>query len=66
MRPEEKERIWRPLGHWVEMRRKEGYLPPKKVETVETKDHELISLKKEEDVENEEVKQEMDDVLEGE
>jgi len=28
MRPEEKERIWRPLGEWVAERKREGYMIP--------------------------------------
>jgi len=30
MRPEEKERIWKPLGEWVAERRREGYMIPLK------------------------------------
>jgi len=30
LRPEEKERIWRPLGEWIAERRREGYMIPLK------------------------------------
>jgi hypothetical protein len=30
MKPEEKERIWKPLGEWVATRRREGYMIPLK------------------------------------
>lgn len=48
MRPEEKERIWRPLGEWVETRRSEGYVPPKKEEVVKAEVDEVMVIKKEE------------------
>jgi len=63
MRPEEKERIWKPLGEWVEMRRKEGYVTPTKEEVSEIGDCGLARLKEEKGVENEFVKQEADHVL---
>ena len=48
MRPEEKERIWRPLGEWVEMRRTEGYVPPKRVEGLKKEEHQVeVGIQKE-------------------
>ena len=42
MKPEEKERIWRPLGEWIATRRREGYRAPAKqdLELLETKHEE--------------------------
>jgi len=66
MRPEEKERIWKPLGEWVEQRRKDGYVPPKEAEVVGIEGHGLIVTKKEEDMGTEEIKEEVNDLPDGE
>jgi len=66
MRPEEKERIWKPLGEWVAQRRKDGYVPPTKEEVDKKEGQGLITAKEEEDARNEEIKMKVNDVPNGE